>query len=90
MGFYDFLAISPHLHIHRWKDIKHAPDHSVYGVANFALCIIVLVWAAGNLLLLALQALTLGVRFRVHPDFSTFASRCKSISRSGDWADQMY
>ena len=46
MGFYDFLAISRYVHIHRSNDvkhppvkhgsIKHAPDFLVYVVANFA------------------------------------------------------
>jgi hypothetical protein len=64
MGFYDFLAISRYLHIHRWEDVKHAaikhtPDLSLYGVANFALWIVMLVWAVtSNLLLLTLQALS--------------------------------
>jgi hypothetical protein len=62
MGFSDFLAISRYVRIHRSKDVKHAPvEHApglaVYGVTNFALWIIVLVWAASILLLLALQAL---------------------------------
>jgi hypothetical protein len=58
--------------LHRSKDVKHGPikyppDFPVYAVANFAFVAIVLVWAASNLLLLALQALGFGVGFHVHP-----------------------